>query len=64
MQGVDYVADHYPYSSAGFWWENNKMNQLCDSDPSVKKVTLRVNGGTNGLAEREMYYERCLVAIP
>ncbi|MFO0139217.1 MAG: glycoside hydrolase family 19 protein [Cyanobacteriota bacterium] len=64
MQGVDYVADHYPFSSAGFWWESNKMNQLCDSDPSVKKVTLRVNGGTNGLAERDMYYERCLAAIP
>lgn len=37
MKGVDYVADNYPFSSAGFWWENNKMNQLCDSDPSVKK---------------------------
>lgn len=64
MQGVDYVAEHYPFSSAGFWWQNNKMNELCDSNPSVKKVTLRVNGGTNGLADREMYYERCLVAIP
>jgi predicted chitinase len=64
MQGVDYVADNYPFSSAGFWWQNNKMNQLCDSNPSVKHVTLRVNGGTNGLAEREMYYERCLAAIP
>jgi putative chitinase len=64
MKGVDYVADNYPFSSAGFWWQNNKMNELCDANPSVKKVTLRVNGGTNGLAEREMYYERCLAAIP
>ena len=63
MQGVDYVAEHYPFSSAGFWWQNNKMNQLCDSSPSVKDVTLRVNGGTNGLANREMYYQRCVVAI-
>jgi predicted chitinase len=64
MQGVDYVAEHYPFSSAGFWWQNNQMNQLCDSNPSVKNVTLRVNGGTNGLEEREMYYQRCVAAIP
>ena len=64
MQGVDYVAEHYPFSSAGFWWQSNKMNQLCDSSPSVKDVTLRVNGGTNGLADREMYYQRCVGAIP
>ena len=64
MQGVDYVAEHYPFTSAGFWWQNNGMNELCDSNPSVKAVTLRVNGGTNGLDDREMYYQRCLVAIP
>lgn len=64
MQGVDYVAEKYPFSSAGFWWQNNSMNQLCDQNPSVREVTLRVNGGTNGLDDREMYYERCLKAIP
>jgi predicted chitinase len=64
MQGVDYVAEHYPFTSAGFWWQNNGMNKLCDSNPTVQAVTLRVNGGTNGLADREMYYQRCLVAIP
>jgi predicted chitinase len=64
MQGVDYVADRYPFNSAGFWWQNNQMNQLCDSNASVKSVTLRVNGGTNGLEDREMYYHRCVTAIP
>ena len=64
MQGVDYVAECYPFSSAGFWWQKHKLNQLCDSNPSVRDVTLRVNGGTNGLADREMYYQRCLAAIP
>ena len=63
MQGVDYVAEHYPFSSAGFWWQSNQLNQLCDLNPSVKEVTLRVNGGTNGLADRQMYYQRCLAAI-
>lgn len=64
MQGVDYVAEKYPFSSAGFWWQNNRMNQLCDQNPSVREVTLRVNGGTNGLDDREMYYQRCLKVIP
>ena len=64
MQGVDYVAEKYPFTSAGFWWQNNRMNQLCDQNPSVRDVTLRVNGGTNGLDDREMYYQRCLKAIP
>ena len=64
MQGVDYVAERYPFSSAGFWWQNNRMNPLCDQNPSVREVTLRVNGGTNGLDDREMYYQRCLKAIP
>jgi putative chitinase len=64
MQGVNYVAEHYPFTSAGFWWINNKMNEFCDSNPSVLAVTKIVNGGTNGLEDREMYYQRCLKAIP
>jgi predicted chitinase len=30
----------------------------------VLAVTKIVNGGTNGLEDREMYYQRCLKAIP
>ncbi|WP_404456772.1 LysM peptidoglycan-binding domain-containing protein [Oceanobacillus kapialis] len=59
-QGVDYLAANYPWSSAGFWWELNNMNALCDTNPSVEAVTLRVNGGYNGLEDRRMYYNRCL----
>lgn len=59
-QGVDYVAANYPWTSAGFWWDTNKMNALCDNNPTVEAVTRKVNGGTNGLAERQMYYNKCL----
>ena len=45
MQGCSYVAENYPFTSAGFWWLNNSMNALCDKNPSVEQVTLRVNGG-------------------
>jgi predicted chitinase len=63
MDGVDYVAQKYPFTSAGFWWNNNKMNQLCDKNPTVEQVTLRVNGGYNGLSDRKKYYSRCIEII-
>ena len=57
--GCNHVAEEYPFTSAGFWWVNNKMNELCDTNPSVEQVTLRVNGGYNGLDDRKYYYGRC-----
>ena len=59
MEGVDYVAEHYPFSSAGYWWQSNGMNELCDTNPTVEQVTLRVNGGYNGLDDRKHYYFIC-----
>jgi len=59
MDGVDYVAENLPFTSAGYWWEDNKMNELIDSGADVLAVTKRVNGGTNGLADREHYYQIC-----
>jgi predicted chitinase len=58
MEGVDYVSQKYPFTSAGYWWESNGMNSLCDTDPSVEQVTLRVNGGYNGLEDRKAYFGR------
>jgi predicted chitinase len=63
MDGVDYVAEKYPFTSAGFWWKNNKMNELCDKNPSVADVTKRVNGGYNGLVDRQFYYNIALKVI-
>lgn len=57
--GCNHVADTYPFTSAGFWWTDNRMNELCDTNPSVEQVTLRVNGGYNGLDDRKYYYGRC-----
>ncbi len=64
MNGVDYVSTTYPFSSAGFWWHKNDMNALCDRGASVEQVTRRVNGGTNGLADREAYYQKACQVIP
>jgi predicted chitinase len=63
MDGVAYVSSRYPFTSAGFWWRENAMNTLCDKNPTVEQVTLRVNGGYNGLDDRKMYYKRCCNVI-
>ena len=60
MEGVEYVAENLPFTSAGYWWEDNKLNELIDSGADVLAVTKRVNGGTNGLADRQHYYDICL----
>jgi len=58
MNGCDYVAQNYPWTSAGFWWHNNNMNSLCDqSNVTVEKITKKVNGGTRGLNDRKKYYD-------
>lgn len=57
MQGCDYVASVYPFTSAGFWWHNNGMNGLCARGATVTEITRRVNGGTNGLDDRIHWYE-------
>jgi len=51
----DLVATKYPLASAAFFFNNNNLWSICDlgsSDGVVEKVTKRVNGGTNGLADR------------
>jgi predicted chitinase len=59
MEGHTYVAAHLPFTSAGFWWHQNKMNALCDHpNVTVEDVTRRVNGGTNGLSDRIHYYQK------
>jgi len=63
MEGCDYVATTYPFTSAGFWWHNNDMNALCDGGASVEDVTLRVNGGYNGLDDRKYYYDKAVQII-
>lgn len=43
--------------SAIWFWERNGLSQLADTG-DVKRVTKRVNGGLNGLADREQYYKK------
>jgi putative chitinase len=66
MTGAPYVANRYPFSSAGFWWRDNKINALIDGGATCRRVSARVNGRdpANGLADREAYFARAVAAIP
>jgi putative chitinase len=46
-------------SSAGWFWDTNRLNRFCDSDDFVT-LTKRINGGTIGLADRKHHYELAL----
>ena len=43
--------------AAGWFWETTGLNALADSD-DLNKITKRVNGGYNGLADRKAYLKR------
>lgn len=63
MEGAEYVAAKYPCTSAGVWWQANGMNLLIDKGATVREVTRKVNGGFNGLADRERRYRLACQAI-
>jgi putative chitinase len=46
-------------SSAGWFWWENKLNDICDSGDFVK-LTKRINGGTICLEDRKHHYEMAL----
>jgi putative chitinase len=51
----DLVATKYPLTSAAWFFEKNKLWEICDQglhQDIVKQVTRRVNGGTIGLQDR------------
>jgi putative chitinase len=56
----DLVATKYPLTSAAFFFNRNDLWRICDKGDSpevVKAVTVRVNGGTHGLADRQQKFE-------
>lgn len=48
--------------SAAWFWASNGLNKLADSNDFVA-VTKRINGGTNGLADRKSYYAKALALM-
>lgn len=64
MEGCDYVASRYPFTSAGFWWHNNGINVLIDGGASCRQVSSKVNGEPpNGLEQREQYFAKSISVL-
>ena len=62
-EGQDYVATRYPFTSAGWFWQINKLNDLVDRGGTVQDVTQVVNGGQNGIDDRLNYYYTAVAVI-
>jgi predicted chitinase len=65
LLNVDLVADspraalpEVGFRIAGLFWTRNGLNELADlaTDAAFKTITVRINGGTNGLTERRAFY--------
>lgn len=50
------------FKSAAWFWMTHGLNALADRDDIVA-VTKRINGGTNGLTQRKLYYQRAKLVI-
>ena len=62
LLGIDLAAEpdraaqpDIAFATAGLFWRSNGLNELADGDQFIT-ITRRINGGTNGLAERQRYY--------
>jgi putative chitinase len=56
MENPDLVATEFAFESALFFFERNKLWDICDrgvTKDTILALTRRVNGGTHGLADRE-----------
>lgn len=55
----DLVASKYTLLSAAWYWNSRALNELADkgaTEAAVTEVTKKVNGGTNGLADRIKHF--------
>lgn len=64
MENPDLVATQYSFESAIFFFDKNKLWDICDkgvNKDTILALTKRINGGTHGLEDREQktlkYYE-------
>jgi putative chitinase len=55
VNNPDLVSSQYALLSAAWFWNSRRLNALADngaSDDVVTQITIKVNGGTNGLDDR------------
>jgi putative chitinase len=52
----------YAAMSAAWFWSFRGLNTLADQSDFLK-ITKRINGGTNGLADRQALYDKALKVL-
>lgn len=67
--GVDLVSKpelleepEWAVRSALYFWQSRGLNMLATAGKFVE-ITRRINGGTNGLADRQRFYKRALAVL-
>lgn len=61
IKNPDLVAKQYPLLSAAWFFYKNNINSTADkgsTEDIVKSVTKKINGGYNGLADRQKYFDK------
>jgi putative chitinase len=61
MTNPDLVATEFSFESAIFFFERNKLWSICDkgvNDETITSLTKKINGGYNGLDDRESLTRR------
>ena len=50
---------------AGLYWSKKGLNELADqaTDDAFREITRRINGGFNGLADRQQFYAKARAAL-
>jgi predicted chitinase len=69
LLGVDFVSDpdlaaqpRYAFLTAALYWKRKGLNELADKMDFIT-ITKRINGGVNGLKQREKYYDLAKMAL-
>ncbi|HBG40440.1 MAG TPA: chitinase [Porphyromonadaceae bacterium] len=67
--GIDFIANpelleqpEYAVVASCWWWYDKGLNRLADVG-KFKQITKKINGGYNGLADREFWYDRALKVL-
>ncbi len=69
LLGIDLIAHperaalpEIGFAIAGLYWQRNGLNALADAG-NFREITQRINGGQNGAAQREAFYERAKLVL-